>query len=78
MHHIFKDRFLFVYIPFDCLVEFESLAQFQIDHLSHPVVPRFVFVFFLSLLLLSIKFILFLLSLILLLTFGVVSFQIVK
>ena len=38
---IFQDRFWFVYIPFVHKVKF--LAQFPVDHLSHPVISSLIF-----------------------------------
>ena len=35
---ILQDGFWFVYVLFGCLVKFKLLAQFPVDHLSHPVV----------------------------------------
>ena len=44
-HLIFLDRFWFVHILFVSMVKFESLALFPVDHLSHPVMPSLVFLF---------------------------------
>ena len=38
MHLILQDGFSFVYISFGCIIKFQFLAQFPLDHLSHPVV----------------------------------------
>ena len=39
---LFEDRFWFVHILFICMGKFQSLVQFPVDHLSHPVVPSLV------------------------------------
>ena len=39
---ILLDRFWFVYIPFDSIVKIQSLAQFPVNHLSHPVMLTLV------------------------------------
>ena len=43
MHLIFKDKFKFVHITFVSMAKFHSLAQFQVDHLSYPVMLTLVF-----------------------------------
>ena len=43
MGFILSDWFLLVLRPFDCVVKFQSLAQFPVDHLFHLVYPCFPF-----------------------------------
>ena len=51
LHHLKKNLFgnmlvvilCFVHIPFVNMARFLSLAQFPMDHLSHPVMSTFVF-----------------------------------
>ena len=43
---ILQDRFLSVHIPFSSIVKFQFHAQFPLDHLSHPLVSRFVMLLF--------------------------------
>ena len=40
---LFLDRFWFVYIPVVSMAIFLCLAQFTVDHLSHPIVRALVF-----------------------------------
>ena len=35
--------FCFVHIPFVIIGKFQFLAQFQMDHISHPIIPTLVF-----------------------------------
>ena len=42
MRLILWNGFWFVHIPFGSMVEFQSLAQFPVNHPSSPVVPSFV------------------------------------
>ena len=37
MCHIFLDGFWWVHIPYGSMIKFQFLAQFSVDHLSHPV-----------------------------------------
>ena len=39
---LFLDGFCFVHIPFGSMVKFQFLAQFPMDHLSHPVVSSLI------------------------------------
>ena len=39
LRRIFLDRFRLLDIPFNSMVKVSSLAQFPVDHLSHPIVP---------------------------------------
>ena len=47
---ILQDGFWFAHIPYGCVVKFQFLAQFPVDHLPHPVVSSLILL--LSLLLL--------------------------
>ena len=40
---ILQDRFWFVHVPFVRMDKSKFLAQFQVDHLSHPVVSSLIF-----------------------------------
>ena len=42
MRLIFSERFWFVHKPFVSSVKFQFLAQFPVDHLSHPTMPSLV------------------------------------
>ena len=42
MRIILSGGFCFVHISFGYMVKFESLVQFPVDHLSHPVMPSLV------------------------------------
>ena len=46
MRPILKDWFWFVHIVLGSLVNFELLTQFQVDHLSHPVMPSLIFLLY--------------------------------
>ena len=46
MSLISVDGFLLVYIPYGNMVKFHSLAQFQVYHLSHPIVPSLAFYYY--------------------------------
>ena len=50
MRIILSGGFRFVHIPFGIMVKFQFLAQFSVDHLSHPVVSLFELVYCISLL----------------------------
>ena len=39
---ILQNRFLFVPVPFGSMVKFKFLAQFPVDHLSHPVMSSLI------------------------------------
>ena len=43
MGHILLERFLFVHVTVVGIFKLKSLAQFPVDHLSHPVVPILFF-----------------------------------
>ena len=40
---ILQDGFWVVLMPFGWIVKFQFLAQFQVDHLTHPVVSSLIF-----------------------------------
>ena len=40
--YLFYDRYWFVYIPCDSIVKIQSFAQYLMDYLTYPVVPRVV------------------------------------
>ena len=45
MHLILQNIFWFVHVPFGSIVKFQFLAQFPVDHFSHPVVSSFFYSF---------------------------------
>ena len=42
VHLILQDKFLVIHIPFVRMVKLKFLAQFQVDHLDHPVVSSLI------------------------------------
>ena len=41
-HHILQERFWVKHVPFVGMVKFKFLAQFLVDHLSHPIISSLI------------------------------------